>query len=148
MPDPMNVSPSALIGGAVVLVIVAVLLLRVGKAVVPVLRQTGRFLDDWQGEPDRPGVPGRPGVMEQLSALRDEQARTRDALTYDGKPITEVIGAIAKKQESDSARLDTLTTVIGHAVGKTAEERVEGHRAASAAWQAMEAVAHERKEDS
>lgn len=144
MPDPMSINPGALIGGAVVLIIAALLLLRVGRSVVPFARKGARFLDDWQGEPDRPGVPGRPGVLEQLSTLREEQIRTRDALTFDGRPLKEVVGAIAKKQVEDSARLDTLTKVMGQTVAKAAEERVEGHRAASAAWHAVEAVAEKR----
>lgn len=42
-----------------------------------VLRPAGRFLkglrtflEDWNGEPDRPGVPGRPGVMAYIQDLR------------------------------------------------------------------------------
>lgn len=50
------------------------------------------FLDDWNGEPDRPGVPGRRGVLERLerldyqvhpnsgTSLRDQVDRTHDLL--------------------------------------------------------------------
>ena len=34
----------------------------------PLVHGTAEFLDDWKGEPDRPGVKGRPGVMERLDA--------------------------------------------------------------------------------
>lgn len=146
MPDPMDLNPAALIAALIVLIVAALLLARAARGVLPGLRKLSRFLDDWQGEPDRPGVPGRPGVMEQLSALREEQIRTRDGLVYtDGRPLKEVVGDIAAKQVEDSARLDTLTQVIGHTVAKTSEERVEGHRAATAAWRAVEAVAEHRE---
>lgn len=46
----------------------------IGRAVwwlaVKVLRPLALVIDDWRGEPDRPGVPGRPGVMVQLAELR------------------------------------------------------------------------------
>lgn len=30
-------------------------------------KRIGDFLDDWNGEPERPGVPARPGVMQRLA---------------------------------------------------------------------------------
>lgn len=35
----------------------------------PLFRKLQQFLDDFQGEQDRPGVPGRPGVMKRLETL-------------------------------------------------------------------------------
>lgn len=35
-------------------------------------RRIGDLHDDWQGEPDRPGVKGRKGVMERLRAIEQE----------------------------------------------------------------------------
>ena len=32
-------------------------------------RSLDALLDDWHGEPDRPGVPGRLGVMERLDNI-------------------------------------------------------------------------------
>lgn len=42
------------------------------KVVAPVFRAARDFLDDWKGEPDRPGVKGRPGVMERLGSIEHE----------------------------------------------------------------------------
>ena len=42
------------------------------KWLLPAGRAITEFLNDWAGEPERPGVPARPGVMEQLSDLRTE----------------------------------------------------------------------------
>lgn len=33
------------------------------------LRRVDDFLGDWNGEPDRPGVPGHPGVMARLDGI-------------------------------------------------------------------------------
>ena len=33
------------------------------------LRKLGEFLEDWNGEPGRPGVPARPGVMARLERI-------------------------------------------------------------------------------
>lgn len=30
------------------------------------------FLDDWQGEPARPGVPARPGFPDRIAALEEQ----------------------------------------------------------------------------
>ncbi|MBL0777016.1 hypothetical protein G6541_06370 [Streptomyces albidoflavus] len=34
-------------------------------------RRVDQFIDDWQGEPSRAGVPARPGVMERMGGLED-----------------------------------------------------------------------------
>ncbi|MFI0934558.1 hypothetical protein ACH4RG_22910 [Streptomyces sp. NPDC021019] len=56
------------------------------------LRSVGRtwervdqFMDDWYGQPDRPGVAARPGVMERLGGIEqelypDEGGSLRDAV--------------------------------------------------------------------
>ncbi|WP_433252835.1 hypothetical protein ACQPYK_08520 [Streptosporangium sp. CA-135522] len=54
-------------------VCVALAVLAGGAAVVAkllsVIKRVHNALDDWQGEPERPGVPARPGVMERLAAI-------------------------------------------------------------------------------
>lgn len=39
-------------------------------------RRIARFLDDWNGEPARPGVLERPGVMTRLARTEEWQTRT------------------------------------------------------------------------
>ncbi|MBI1757969.1 MAG: hypothetical protein HYR62_01855 [Actinobacteria bacterium] len=36
------------------------------------LRRLWLLLDDWHGEPPRPGVPARPGVMVRLASIEAE----------------------------------------------------------------------------
>lgn len=35
-------------------------------------RGVANLADDWNGEPDRPGVPGRPGVLQRLARIEAE----------------------------------------------------------------------------
>lgn len=52
---------TVLAGGAVVV-----------AQVVKLIKRLADAIDDWQGEPDRPGVSGRPGVMERLAVIEAE----------------------------------------------------------------------------
>lgn len=42
------------------------------------IRRVSRFLDDWFGSPERPGVPAQPGVMERVAATEDGVADLRE----------------------------------------------------------------------
>lgn len=79
-------------GAIVALGAAATVLWKLGRGVVRLLRQVRTFLEDWNGEPERPGVPARPGVLERLerldaqvhpnsgSSLRDAVDETRQLL--------------------------------------------------------------------
>lgn len=41
------------------------------------LKRIQRFLDDWQGEPARPGVEARPGFPKRIATLEGEVAGVR-----------------------------------------------------------------------
>jgi len=43
-----------------------------GKRVSPFAKKILDFLDDWNGEPARPGVPARLGVMARLDEMHHE----------------------------------------------------------------------------
>lgn len=55
-----------LVAAAGVAVVLA-LFRRLWRAVRPMWVGVREFLEDWRGEPGRPGVPERPGVMERLA---------------------------------------------------------------------------------
>lgn len=44
--------------------------------VAPVVKQLIDFLDDWTGEPARPGVPARSGVMDRLAQLENNGGKS------------------------------------------------------------------------
>lgn len=45
----------------------------VTRSLRPLVHGVGQFLEDWNGEPERPGVsPAKPGVMARLSAIEHE----------------------------------------------------------------------------
>lgn len=51
------------------------------KAVRGTLRLGGKieqFIDDWNGEEERPGVPARPGVMERVGGIEDRMTGIED----------------------------------------------------------------------
>lgn len=79
--------------GALATIVTAVYL--GGRWMLRTLRKLGDFLEDWSGEPPRPGVPGRPGVMDRLarieaqlkpnggSTLRDAVSRIEESVRGD-----------------------------------------------------------------
>lgn len=42
------------------------------RATVRLARKLNDTLDDWQGEPSRPGVPARLGILERLSRVEGQ----------------------------------------------------------------------------
>ena len=46
--------------------------IKLWRCVAPVFRMFREFLEDWKGEPDRPGVKGRAGVMARLGSIEHE----------------------------------------------------------------------------
>lgn len=59
------------------------LLVMIGRAVGWVLRTWKRltdFLDDWNGEPARPGVEARPGFPERIARLEKLVTRIEEGL--------------------------------------------------------------------
>lgn len=45
------------------------ILLIAAKYLKPPSKGIEHFLEDWNGEPERPGVPARPGMMQRMAAL-------------------------------------------------------------------------------
>src|SRR5690242_11927536 len=54
------------------------------RVIFRLIRRTGHFLDDWNGEAPRPGQPARPGVLEQLESVQAEQTRVSKELQHNG----------------------------------------------------------------
>lgn len=76
-------------------------------------KQLGTFLEDWQGEAARPGVPARPGVMERLAGLEADTVQLR---RNGGASIADKIEAIVDGQDERAARMvrieESLTAVV------------------------------------
>jgi hypothetical protein len=56
------------------------LLWRVTRGARHLVRRLDEFADDWQGLPNRPGVPGHAGVMARLGAIEDRLAAVEHEL--------------------------------------------------------------------
>jgi hypothetical protein len=72
-------TPPLLDAAAVALVALLTVIVRLA---VRHSRRLGQMLEDWHGDPGRPGVEGRPGVMMRLLTL---EARV-DEIRYEVKP--------------------------------------------------------------
>ena len=67
----------SLAGGILAVIGILTALIGVGRKIA---RRVSDFLDDWNGEPSRPGVPAQPGVMERIRNLDDGQLNIIDRL--------------------------------------------------------------------
>ncbi|QKW10801.1 hypothetical protein HUT18_11450 [Streptomyces sp. NA04227] len=43
-------------------------------------RRVDEFMDDWQGELERPGVPARPGLLERVALIEERLSRVEHEL--------------------------------------------------------------------
>ncbi|MEU8362311.1 hypothetical protein AB0C27_40465 [Nonomuraea sp. NPDC048882] len=57
------------------------------------------FLDDWRGQPARPGVEARPGVLERLAVIEHE------VVTNDGSSLKD---AVKRIEATLTTHLDNL----------------------------------------
>ncbi|MFD3612404.1 hypothetical protein ACFWXA_30920 [Streptomyces atroolivaceus] len=67
-------------GAFTVLAGVAGVLWRVGRGLARTAGRMDQFMDDWYGEPQRPGVPARPGVLERVSGIEDRVGGIEDRI--------------------------------------------------------------------
>ena len=70
--DPQTLLDAVTIGDVVGLLAAVGAIWAAIKWIRPALRAITNFLDDWNGEAERPGVPGRAGVLEQIADLRSD----------------------------------------------------------------------------
>lgn len=68
--DVISVSP--VLGGIVVAVFLALVS---WKYLRPPTKGIEHFLEDWNGEPSRPGVPERPGMMQRVGNIEASQTK-------------------------------------------------------------------------
>lgn len=58
--------------------------------IVRMARSQRQLLEDWCGEPSRPGVPERPGVMVRLERIEQAQIDARDVQSEHGRQIEQI----------------------------------------------------------
>lgn len=87
-----------IVGGLLLTAAVITALLVLGgvvKAAWKVIRRTGQFLDDWNGEPSRPGVPEQPGVLARMAYQDTEIAYLKAELSPNSqKSIKDTVNRI------------------------------------------------------
>lgn len=67
-----NLQPVGWLGVIITLSTVFAIAFKAGRFLVRLLMKTSQFLDDWQGEPARAGVPQRLGILERLSRVEGQ----------------------------------------------------------------------------
>lgn len=78
--DPETLGALGIVG---TLVLIGYILWRMRGFFAAIARGVHRvhdFLDDWNGEPARPGKDAEPGVMERLQVLEDKQDEQGDLI--------------------------------------------------------------------
>jgi hypothetical protein len=81
----------------------AALLWRLTRGVRRLLSRLDEFVDDWQGTPGRPGVPGHEGVMARLCGIEDRLAAVEHELhPNSGGSLRDAVDRVDQR----TARLD------------------------------------------
>lgn len=83
--------------GGLVTIAAAVAVIR---QIMKFLKRVSNFIDDWQGEPERPGVPGRDGVMTRLEKIEAELK------TNHGSSLRDAVNRIESRVADLSDRFD------------------------------------------
>jgi hypothetical protein len=112
----VGTSVTPILTGAFGAALVAILgVFTVIRKIAKSLRRIGHFLDDWSGEPARPGVPQRLGVLERLDAqdqrLHSVEERTRQLAPNGGSHLIDAIGRMEVQLKNRDDRLDSLARV-------------------------------------
>jgi len=96
MTEPLNTATSAILIAAGLVAALTVLLKAVGW-MLRTLHRLGDFLDDWNGEPARPGVPRRPGHLERLQNVESSVRRIEEQMHNNGgSSLRDQVDTIAK----------------------------------------------------
>lgn len=67
----MDIPADEIVTWVVICIIVLSTTIGAVRKIHPFVKKFTNFMDDWIGEPERPGVESRPGVMERLHRLEN-----------------------------------------------------------------------------
>lgn len=113
-----GISSGTILATCTVLTLVAGFAVFTGSRLLKVIKRTMRFLDDWNGEPQRDGVKPRPGVMARLGSVEDIVTAVQAELTLNGgSSMHDVVVATAKDVvtvKEDVARLSSRVELFEH----------------------------------
>jgi hypothetical protein len=74
---------------------------KVLKPVFSAVRRLSHFVDDWFGEPERPGVPARPGVMPRLETMQSDLDKIKHELwPNSGGSLRDAVDRLEKAAKS------------------------------------------------
>lgn len=121
-PDSALEIVAAFMAVLLALALASVLLRPLWLPIWHLFRGTQEFLQDWNGEPERPGFKARPGAMARLAQLEANSGSTmRDAVDRIEKKVEKVVGDIEVVREDVGTVREAAkqaTTAAGVAVGE------------------------------
>lgn len=83
------------------------------REVRALLRKIGYFFDDWNGTPERDGVPARAGVMLRLQGLEQRAEVTeRELRTNGGSTIRDAVRRVEQTQHEQAGKLDRIAAAV------------------------------------
>ena len=97
-------------GGIVVLAAALASIAKLIGVVDRGMKRANQFLDDWGGEPARPGYAARPGMPERLERIETSQARTEIRLDNVEAQLTPANGAVSGTLRDTVDRIEQTVT--------------------------------------
>lgn len=90
----------------------------------PVIHGFTNLMDDWRGEPARPGVPARTGVMENVSLLRAEVEVVRNQVQNSHRTnFRDDLDNVEYKVDEVYKQIGSLNSKLDEHISITAERR-------------------------
>lgn len=91
--------------------------------VYPTVRKLQTLIDDWVGEPSRPGVPAKPGVMERLGRLEQvsESTNYHVQANHGGSAYDRLYGRVENLDETVGKRVDEIFNKVEETINRKAE---------------------------
>lgn len=121
-PDSALEIVAAFMAVVLALALASVLLRPLWLPIWHLFKGTQEFLQDWNGEPERPGFKARPGAMARLAQLEANSGSTmRDAVDRIEKKVEKVVTEVEVVREDVSTVREAArqaTTAAGVAVGE------------------------------
>ena len=75
-----DIDASFFVSWLIMLFIMVSLTVSIIKLIMPIMRKLEIMLDDFTGEPERPGVPRRKGIMERMESIELRVERMEDRM--------------------------------------------------------------------
>ena len=106
-----NLLTDLTIGQLLAVVATLVVIIGIVRSVNPIMHRLNDMLDDWNGEKQRPGVPGRKGVMERLEDQDEVLSNQDEVLSHLRKKVEPLVDDAAEGNHQEVLhKLDEISS--------------------------------------